>query len=134
MRASSIASSKSLIPGTASRQPATYPLRRACTEKLAVARDISAAAKAHEESSNKRSRAGFVSAIKSTICGLRGMRPINMDLLQQHEVLFLDFLGFASAVELWDDERMQSLIAVLAGIADAQSTFDIKGATKRRQL
>jgi hypothetical protein len=57
-----------------------------------------------------------------------------MDLLQQHEVLFLDFLGFASAVELWDDERMQSLIAVLAGIADAQSTFDIKGATKRRQL
>ena len=50
-----------------------------------------------------------------------------MDLLQQHEVLFLDFLGFASAVELWDDERMQSLIAALAGIADAQSTFDIKG-------
>jgi hypothetical protein len=27
-------------------------------------------------------------------------------LLQEHEVLFLDFLGFAEAVRSWDDERM----------------------------
>lgn len=47
--------------------------------------------------------------------------------LQEHEVLFLDFLGFATAVQHWDDERMGELIAVLAGIADAQSDFDIKG-------
>src|SRR6266699_2368705 len=48
-------------------------------------------------------------------------------LLQEHEVLFLDFLGFAAAVQHWDDERMGSLITVLARLADAQSAFDIKG-------
>jgi hypothetical protein len=54
--------------------------------------------------------------------------------LQEHEVLFLDFLGFATAVQHWDDERMGELIAVLAGIADAQSDFDIRRIPKRRQL
>jgi hypothetical protein len=48
-------------------------------------------------------------------------------LLQEHEILFLDFLGFASAVQQWADERMESLIAVLVRFAEAQSTFDIKG-------
>jgi hypothetical protein len=48
-------------------------------------------------------------------------------LMREHEVLFLDFLGFASAVEQWDDQRMEMLIRVLAGIAEAQSSFDIKG-------
>ncbi len=48
-------------------------------------------------------------------------------LMREHEVLFLDFLGFASAVEQWDDQRMERLIRVLAGIAEAQSSFDVKG-------
>lgn len=48
-------------------------------------------------------------------------------LMREHEVLFLDFLGFASAVEQWDDQRMERLIWVLAGIAEAQSSFDVKG-------
>ena len=48
-------------------------------------------------------------------------------LLQEHEVLFLDFLGFATAVQHWDDERMEKLIALLVAIAEAQSAFDIKG-------
>jgi hypothetical protein len=26
------------------------------------------------------------------------------DLLQEHEVLFLDFMGFAAAVQQWDDD------------------------------
>jgi hypothetical protein len=43
------------------------------------------------------------------------------------EVLFLDFLGFAAAVQNWNDERMEKLIEVLVAIADAQSNFDIKG-------
>jgi len=47
--------------------------------------------------------------------------------MREHEVLFLDFLGFASAVEQWDDQRMERLIRVLAGIAEAQSSFDVKG-------
>jgi hypothetical protein len=50
--------------------------------------------------------------------------------LQEHEVLFLDFLGFATAVQRWDDDRIGELIAVLAGIADAQSEFDIKGESR----
>jgi hypothetical protein len=49
------------------------------------------------------------------------------DLLQEHEVLFLDFMGFAAAVQQWDDHRMGELIRVLASIADAQSAFDVKG-------
>jgi hypothetical protein len=49
------------------------------------------------------------------------------DLLQEHEVLFLDFMGFAAAVQQWDDHRMWDLIRVLASIADAQSAFDVKG-------
>jgi hypothetical protein len=48
-------------------------------------------------------------------------------LMREHEVLFLDFLGFASAVEQWDDQRMERLIRVLAGLAEAQSSFDVKG-------
>jgi hypothetical protein len=48
-------------------------------------------------------------------------------LLHEHEVLFLDFLGFATAVQHWDDERIGELITALAAIADAQSEFDIKG-------
>jgi hypothetical protein len=48
-------------------------------------------------------------------------------LMREHEVLFLDFLGFASAVEQWDNQRMERLIRVLAGIAEAQSSFDVKG-------
>jgi hypothetical protein len=53
--------------------------------------------------------------------------PKDAPLMREHEVLFLDFLGFASAVEQWNDERMERLIRVLAGIAEAQSTFDVKG-------
>ncbi len=48
-------------------------------------------------------------------------------LMREHEVLFLDFLGFASAVEQWSDPRMERLIRVLAGIAEAQSSFDVRG-------
>jgi len=51
----------------------------------------------------------------------------NSALLEEHEVLFLDFLGFASAVKHWDDDRMGRLISVLVNIAGAQSAFDIKG-------
>jgi hypothetical protein len=48
-------------------------------------------------------------------------------LLQQSEILFLDFLGFAEAVQHWSDDRMESLIEVLAAIAAAQSAFNIEG-------
>jgi hypothetical protein len=48
-------------------------------------------------------------------------------LLQEHEILFLDFLGFAAAVQHWDDQRMGKLITLLTAIADAQSDYDIKG-------
>jgi hypothetical protein len=48
-------------------------------------------------------------------------------LMGEHEVLFLDFLGFASAVEQWDDRQTERLIGVLAGIAEQQSSFDVKG-------
>src|SRR5262249_35608049 len=51
----------------------------------------------------------------------------NSALLEEHEVLFLDFLGFASAVKHWDDDRMARLISVLVNIAGAQSAFYIKG-------
>ena len=51
----------------------------------------------------------------------------NEPLMREHEVLILDFLGFASAVEQWDDQRMERLIRVLAGIAEAQSNFDVRG-------
>ena len=51
----------------------------------------------------------------------------NRALLEEHEVLFLDFLGFASAVKHWDDDRMGRLISILVNIAGAQSAFDIKG-------
>jgi RecJ-like exonuclease len=47
--------------------------------------------------------------------------------LQEHEVLFIDFLGFAAAVKEWDDERMEKLIAILSAISDAQSDFDVEG-------
>jgi hypothetical protein len=53
--------------------------------------------------------------------------PKDAPLMREQEVLFLDFLGFASAVEQWDDQRMETLIRVLAGIAEAQSSFDVKG-------
>jgi hypothetical protein len=52
---------------------------------------------------------------------------VSEPLMRVHEVLFLDFLGFASAVEQWDDPRMERLIRVLAGIAEAQSSFDVRG-------
>jgi hypothetical protein len=52
---------------------------------------------------------------------------VSEPLMREHEVLFLDFLGFASAVEQWDDQRMERLIRVLAGIAEAQSSFDVRG-------
>jgi hypothetical protein len=47
--------------------------------------------------------------------------------LTEHEVLFLDFLGFASAVKQWNDDRLEGLITVLVKIAEAQSDFDIDG-------
>jgi hypothetical protein len=54
-------------------------------------------------------------------------QQVHARLLQEHEVLFLDFLGFATAVERWDDAQMEELIAVLADLANAQSNFDIEG-------
>jgi hypothetical protein len=57
--------------------------------------------------------------------------PVNAPLMSEHELLFLDFLGFASAVEHWDDERMGSLIDVLAGIAESRSSFDIQGEAQK---
>jgi hypothetical protein len=51
----------------------------------------------------------------------------NSALLEEHEVLFLDFLGFASAVKHWDDDRMEKLISVLVNIAETQGAFDING-------
>lgn len=51
----------------------------------------------------------------------------NSVLLTEHEVLFLDFLGFASAVKHWNDDRMEELVTVLVKIAEAQSGFDIDG-------
>ena len=51
----------------------------------------------------------------------------NSALLTEHEVLFLDFLGFASAVRDWDDDRMEKLISVLVNIAETQGAFDING-------
>jgi hypothetical protein len=48
-------------------------------------------------------------------------------LLTNHEVLFLDFLGFAASVRNWDDEQMGRLIEILLAISDAQSTFDLRG-------
>ncbi len=47
--------------------------------------------------------------------------------LTEHEVLFLDFLGFSSAVEQWADHWMERLILALAALSEAQSDFDIKG-------
>lgn len=47
--------------------------------------------------------------------------------LQEHEVLYLDFLGFAEAVQRWNDKQMGKLIAVMVAIADAQSEYDVKG-------
>ena len=47
--------------------------------------------------------------------------------LTNHEVLFLDFLGFAASVQNWDDEQMGRLIKILLAISDAQSTFDVGG-------
>jgi hypothetical protein len=54
----------------------------------------------------------------------------NGALLTEHEVLFLDFLGFASAVQRWDDDRMEELVTVLVKIAEAQSDFGIDGETQ----
>jgi hypothetical protein len=54
----------------------------------------------------------------------------NSVVLKEHEVLFLDFLGFAAAVKRWDDDRMGKLITVLVKIAEAQSTFDMNGAAQ----
>jgi hypothetical protein len=54
-------------------------------------------------------------------------QQVHARLLQEHEVLFLDFLGFATAVERWDDAQMEELIAVLADLANVQSNFDIEG-------
>ena len=51
----------------------------------------------------------------------------NSVLLEEHEVLFLDFLGFASAVQRWDDDRMGKLITVLMKIAETQGAFSING-------
>jgi hypothetical protein len=53
--------------------------------------------------------------------------PKDVPLMREHEVLFLDFLGFASAVEQWDDQQMERLIRALAGMAEAQSSFDVRG-------
>src|SRR5262245_26081545 len=47
--------------------------------------------------------------------------------LTEHEVLFLDFLGFASAVKHWNDDRMEELITVVVKIAEQASDFDIDG-------
>jgi hypothetical protein len=47
--------------------------------------------------------------------------------LQEHTVLFLDFLGFADAVQQWDDTRLEKLIGLLVSIAGQQSAFDISG-------
>jgi hypothetical protein len=47
--------------------------------------------------------------------------------LTNHEVLFLDFLGFAASVQNWDDEQMGRLIEILLAISNAQSKFDIRG-------
>ena len=52
---------------------------------------------------------------------------VSEPLMREHEVLFLDFLGFASAVEQWNDQQMERLIRMLAGIAEGQSSFDVKG-------
>ena len=53
--------------------------------------------------------------------------PKDVPLMREHEVLFLDFLGFASAAEQWDDQQMERLIWALAGMAEAQSSFDVRG-------
>jgi hypothetical protein len=55
----------------------------------------------------------------------------DVSLMREHEVLFLDFLGFASAAKQWDDQRMEKLIRVLAGIAEARSSFDVQGEAQR---
>jgi hypothetical protein len=47
--------------------------------------------------------------------------------LTNHEVLFLDFLGFAASVQNWDDEQMGRLIEILLAISNAQSAFDVRG-------
>lgn len=50
---------------------------------------------------------------------------------QDHDILFLDFLGFAEAVQHLDDERMGNLIGVVEEIANAQSTFDMGGEAQK---
>jgi hypothetical protein len=52
-------------------------------------------------------------------------------LMLEHEVLFLDFLGFASVVERWNHQQMDRLIWMLVRIAEAQSSFDLKGGAQR---
>jgi hypothetical protein len=48
-------------------------------------------------------------------------------LLQEHEVLFLDFLGFAAAVRHWDDARLGQVIEAIVALAKGQSEFDLRG-------
>jgi hypothetical protein len=48
-------------------------------------------------------------------------------VLEEHTVLFLDFLGFANAVQEWDDARLEKLISLLVSLAAQRSAFDVKG-------
>jgi hypothetical protein len=47
--------------------------------------------------------------------------------LTEHDILFLDCLGFAAAAQNWDDQRMSHVIDLLEHVASAQSDFDIEG-------
>jgi hypothetical protein len=51
--------------------------------------------------------------------------------LQEHEVLFIDFLGFAAAVKEWDDERMEKLIAILSAISDGRMDAQLEYLAKQ---
>jgi hypothetical protein len=48
-------------------------------------------------------------------------------LLEEHEILFLDFLGFAAAVQGWDEARLGVVIEALVELANGRSEFDVRG-------
>jgi hypothetical protein len=57
-------------------------------------------------------------------------REKGVSLLEEHHVMFLDFLGFAQAVQDWDNSQMDRLVEVLIALEKGQSTFDVCGEAK----
>src|SRR5260370_1003251 len=50
--------------------------------------------------------------------------------LQEHLVLFIDFLGSSDVAKNWNEEKIQTFLELLSELSSSQAAFDINGGSQ----